>query len=106
VARPNEAEDIYNLEKGILENIANDPIKRQAVLENNTEEIINFVNESIPSAVKVYFDFDTKICDLDKVCALGYYPGKLEVYTSERVISSTLTSYNPKLVKIFMWRTT
>jgi len=97
IEKPSKSESIYNLQKTILDEIAVDIELRQNVLDNKTENIENFVSERIPAG----FKFSVRICDLNDICGLQEY--KEEVYSSERIISSTLQEYNPKKLKIFMW---
>ncbi len=91
-------EEIYELQQTILNEIASDPKLRIDVLNNNIQEIEKFVENRIPEN----FEFKIKICDINDICGLDFY--KERVYSSERAISSTLTLYKPKKVKIFMWR--
>jgi len=101
VERPKKAEEIYKLEGTILDEVANSPQLRKAVLNNNTNEIISFVSDRVPPG----FNFTIKICELNDICNLQYYIGEegRDVYTTERTVSSILEKYGPKKVKIFMW---
>jgi len=91
-------EDVYNLQKTILDEIAASPILRNATLNSDNNTIMNFVKERIPSG----FEFTIRICEPEDICSLPEY--KEEVYATERIISSTLLEYSPKKVKIFMWK--
>jgi len=91
------SEEIYKVQKVILDEIADNPTLRESVLKNDEDAITNFVSERIPSG----FSFSIKICEINNICNLDVF--KEEVYSSERVISSTLQEYSPKKLKIFMW---
>ena len=92
-------EGVYNLQKTILDEIAASPGLRDSVLNNNTAAIESFTADRIPTS----FNFTIKICEIDSVCNMPYYSS--DIYSSERIISANLTVYEPKKVKIFMWRT-
>jgi hypothetical protein len=96
--KPRRDEEIYKLQKTILDEIAADPKLREGVLNNKTGEIISFVSRRIPYR----FNFTIRICSIDKICGLQYYQG--DTYSSERIISSVLEKYEPKKLKIFMWQ--
>ena len=97
IEKPRRAEEIYNLQEIILDEIADSLELREAVLNNRIEEIESFVSGKIPGG----FAFSIKICEVEEICELEEY--KKEVYSSERIISSVLEQYEPKKVKIFMW---
>jgi hypothetical protein len=99
IGKPTDrAEEIYKLQKTILDEIAADPQFRNASLQMDEVIISEFVGDRVPPG----FNYTVRICDVADICGLPYY--KKEVYSSERIISSTLEEYDPKKVKIFMWR--
>ena len=91
--------EIYNLEKIILDEIANNPELREKVLEENETAIMEYVKKRKPAG----FNYTIKICDIGVVCYPSTYLGE-EVYSDSRIISSTLKEYEPKQLRIFMWR--
>ena len=95
---PQEREDLYNLQKTILDEIAANPGLRNYVLVNDSEKINSFVKDRVPIA----FNFTVRICQTNDVCGLQFY--EKEIYSSERIISANLKAYEPKKIKIFMWR--
>lgn len=103
VNKPNKSEEIYNLEKTILDEIAADPMLRNNVLNSSlgilsTGVLNNFVKERIPEG----FNFTLRVCDIEDICPMQEY--KEEVFATERIISSTLYDYEPKKLKVFMWK--
>jgi hypothetical protein len=66
-------------------------------------EIVNFLK---PRVANPAFNFTIRVCSLEDRCALVPYPDVGEVYVSERVISSVIgeSNFNPKKIKIFLWR--
>jgi hypothetical protein len=92
--------EIYEIQTNILNIISNDLSLRRLVLDENASEISSWIDSrgKIPNS----FEYQVKICDLTEICNPDTYMN--EMYVSERVISSTLEEYNPKIVKLFMWR--
>jgi len=98
VQSPKDREEIYNLQKTILDEIAASPELRNATLNDDELTVKNFVKDRIP----VSFNFSVRICEVENICSLSPY--KKEVYATDRVISANLQTYAPKKVKIFMWK--
>lgn len=98
IEKPKRGEEIYNFEKTALEQIASDSGLRGQILNNNPTNAKLFVQSIMPPG----FIMELKICEINDICPLGG-DYKQEVYSSERIITSTLTTYNPKKIKIFMW---
>ncbi|MEM3405756.1 MAG: hypothetical protein QW117_02145 [Candidatus Pacearchaeota archaeon] len=98
VNRADISDEIYSLQKALLLEISNNEELRKEVLENNTEKIIIFLENKIPKS----FNYTIRICSLDEICSMDFY--KKEVFSSETVISSTIYQYEPKVIKIFMWK--
>ena len=87
----------------VLEEISKNATLRNYVLLENKTALHKFVSTKFESPLI----FNLSICNPSVVCPLDSYPEKTtSVYAAERVISSNLTSYNPKKVKIFVWITT
>lgn len=98
IENPKQREEIYKLHGAILDEISLDQRLRQDVLDSKNESIENFVSTRTPAG----FNFTVRICDIDDICGLQFY--REEIFSSERIISSTLQDYHPKKVKIFMWQ--
>ena len=107
----NQKEDILNLERIILETITNDAQLRQAVLNGfgNTESAEGnrtLINSTIAKLVPQGYTFLFKICNLDEICGLdqrsSFYT-KNEIYSERSSVSSTLETYDPKKIRLFMW---
>jgi len=100
IQRPNEEEEIHQLQRLILEEITRDPTLRAAVVEDNDEASVKLAIEGfIPSE----YEYDLRICALNTLCSLNQVIGK-EVFSDETTVSSTLNQYSPKVVKIFIWK--
>ena len=96
-SNPQRIDEIYSLQKSILNEIGNSPQLRESVLKNSLDEAKAFVGQRVP----VDFNYTVKICEISDICGLTEY--QAQVYSSERVISSTLKEYSPKKIKIFIW---
>ena len=98
VDKSTSSEEIYKLQKSILDEIADDPELRNAVLNLDESKIKDFTDTRKPYG----FNSTVRICEIEDICGLQSY--EKEVYSTERVISANLQQYSPKKVKIFMWR--
>ncbi len=111
------SEKIYTIEKSILREIQLDSELRNEIIELNLSQhssgieynvdnpsglfpqnVIERVNQRKPD----YLDCVSKICYLEKVCALDNYPDS-EVYSQSVAISTDLETYDPKQLKLFCW---
>jgi hypothetical protein len=107
--------DIANLGPPLLEEIAKDNSLRDQIVdfdfataEEGDLEILEknieiFLNEKI---TKAKISYDIKICQIDGACIREYPVDAVgDLYASERLVSSSFTSgFDPKRVKIFLWR--
>lgn len=92
------ANNIYQFQKTILDEVASNQEYRQKILNIETAEIKEIISSKIPLG----YGYDVKICEINEICSLSEYIE--EVYSSERIISSTLDLNNPKKLKLFMWK--
>ena len=99
----NEKTDLTPLITPLLDEIAQNPSLRNAVLDSNATVIESMVAERITNPA---FGYGVKICGIGELCGLTSYPGGAQgdIYTSERVIAATPEKYQPMKVKIFLWR--
>jgi len=100
VQQSGREERVHSLEKTLLEEVSNDNSLREAVIKNESSIIDEFAKSRIEKILPG-FNVSIKICDPNTICNLGDY--KPEVYSEERIISSTLTEFSPKKLKIFIW---
>ncbi len=91
--------DIYDREKQILEIISkNDDLRNKVIVGNETT-----INNEISRLVPTNWKYNARICGIDDICSYqGDYMNK-EIYSSEIIITSTLTEYNPKKLRLFVW---
>ena len=103
----NYSDYVYNLQIGILMDIAGDEILRNETLKstevpNNVSVVLrDFVEQKLPEN----FDFDLRVCNISSNNCLSNKTQNLsvQVYVEDRIISSNLVSYNPKIIRLFVW---
>ena len=95
--RSSKSEEITQMEKTILKEIANNYQYRESVFKNDTVILNKFINQSLNEV----FDFTIRICDINQMCGLRLY--RENVYSEEIIISSTLKQYSPKKLVLFVW---
>ncbi len=106
-------ENIREMQRFALERVSKDDTLRERVISYDTspvpaapalnEAIIIDVNNSINEIIPAYWGHDLRICEVEEICGIENYPDK-EVYADEILISSTLTEFSPKKLKLFVWR--
>jgi hypothetical protein len=100
-------DDLTRLITPMLEEIARNVTLREKIVNQGVAvepELRIFVGNRIKQSTIKY---DVVICNIDTICSLATFPQDAEsMYASERVISSTLNTYGPRKVKIFLWRPT
>jgi hypothetical protein len=102
--KENTNQEIYYKEMKILELLSkNDNIRDIIVNTNNSKENNSDINDKIKLMVPNSFDFTTKICNLEDNCTISWIPLDKEIYVREIVVTSTLTKYNPKKLRLFLW---
>jgi len=92
---------VSDLQNRILEDIASTDVLRGPVLAEDNDSIIGFVDANMPAN----FDFEVRICDIGAFAGLCRMTQSVDknVYVEERVISSNLTTYGPKKIRLFVW---
>jgi len=106
--RESQSEEIHNMQRLILQQIALDDSLRADVLigeETNIKNIKDFVNGMKPAL----WNFEIEICKIEDACGMTVFPeeavGK-EIYAEEILISSTPEKYDSdsiKKLKLFVW---
>lgn len=94
---------VSDLQIRILGDIADSSTLRNEVLASseagNTTALVSFVGNSTPSN----FNFAVRVCSLtNSACPLGFSVNQ-EVFVEDRIISSNLTKYEPKMLRLFIW---
>lgn len=90
---------VYEKEKYILDTISKNDALRNDIVNNNNAN----VNYTIEKMIPITWDFETRICELDSICQGVRRPLDKDVYSSEIIVTSNKTSYNPKKIRLFVW---
>ena len=91
----------------LLEEIAKNVELRIMIVksgESAESKLTTFLAERIKNP---NLNYTIKVCEPEEVCALEIYPedAKGDIFAAERIISTALvTGFNPKKVKLFLWR--
>jgi hypothetical protein len=98
------SEEVYEMQKNILDAISNnDGLRGEIVNPGGVKENNQNVNAYISGLIPKVWNFSTNICDLNSICSQPGDYVESEVYASERIITSTLTNYNPQKLRFFVW---
>ena len=92
------SEEVYEKQRQILNIISKNDNLRTDVISGNNINVDNTIRQIVPET----WNFTTKICGLNDICNTNT-PYEKEVYATEIIITSTLTEYNPKKLKFFVW---
>ncbi len=88
----------------LLEEIAkNNSLREMIILNSNQgkEQSKIFIQTRINNPL---VGFEINVCEPDNLCALENFPsGVKEIFSAERLISSTIRNYDPKKIKVFLW---
>ena len=95
------SKEIYEKQSRILNIIVENNTLRQDIL--NTPSDLTNINQEISKLIPNNWDFAVKVCDLNQVCPNPQPVYDRNTYTAERIVSSTLTTYNPKKIRFFVW---
>ena len=95
----NISESVYEKQRQVLNIISKNESLRAFVLAGNVIEINKTILKMVPNS----WDYAIEICELDSICNSAQTPNDKEIYTTEAVITSTLTQYSPKKLRFFVW---
>ncbi|MBT7706057.1 hypothetical protein HN747_01280 [archaeon] len=93
----NSLEGVEDFSAQILNDIKlNDTLRAAVMVED-----VAFLNGVVLAQANNIFNFSIAICDLVNSCTTGY--SDKEVFSSQIIISSNPTDYDPKLLKLNVW---
>jgi len=111
--RPSEP-DLSDTITPLLDEIAQNSTLRNDIVQKydftdtrNNAGVILELNAFLKTRItNPTLNFSVSICNPALVCGLASYPKDVsgDVYAESRTLSSTLNEYEPKTVKIFLWR--
>ncbi len=110
--RDSGEEDLRKHIHDLLDEAAKDSALRKKIVDcgglNNCDsiegELEDFLRERI-SSIGANIELEAEICELEEaVCQSDGLPNSNDIYVGERAITSTPDTYDPKRVKLYMWR--
>ena len=101
--RADISESVYEKQRYILDIISkNESLRGEIITTSNTQNN-SLINGVIQGLVPASWNFATNICRLNETCSNpGNYESK-EIFATEVLVTSTLTSYSPKKLRFFVW---
>jgi len=108
IERPPAGESLVRWQTSVLDELKKRPDLRQEILSNPTTvcdptaggPVYGFILKRITKAFPG-FGFSCRVCDPGKICGIESY--HKEVYSEEKIIAATLTTFSPKKIKLFVW---
>ena len=112
--RRNSFSEIAEISKGILGEIQTNESLRQEIID--TQGNINWTDENFPILTKekigektpLWLSCEANICSISENCLLTEQRkdeiGKKDIYSDSVMIFSTLTTHNPRIIKLFCFR--
>lgn len=96
---------VTDIQMRILSELAQDEELRKAAIQEDTNytALEDFIEFNLPRDL----DFRIGVCSLNEdTCPPHGEPITTEndVYVEERIISSTLDTYSPKLIRLYVWK--
>lgn len=95
-----ESKQIVSLERDILDKISSNYTLRNATINGELSLISKFVNASLSDN----YGYGVRICNLTDSCEFASLPPVKEVYSEERIIGSAIDKYEPKRIKLSVWK--
>jgi hypothetical protein len=99
------SERAHNLAGNILQDVSYSDALRNATLNSNYSLIIDYISSQVGDS----FNYSVSICDLNSQICPPSQPyssinTKGDVYVENVIISSTLDTYDPKILRLYLWK--
>ncbi len=104
--KPSIRTDFSDLPHSILNEMAKNKSLKEKII-GDTPGVQGNVSAFVASRLNTkQINFSVQICSPNSECSLSSLPNNLEgdLYSSERIVASNLTLYNPKKLRLFIWR--
>ncbi len=97
-----ESQNIIDIQKAVLNQIvSNAELRDEIIRSSETTTLSSKMTNIVAANIQKNYDFEIKVCELTDICSSnGFHK---VVYAHERVVSSTLTEYSPKKIKLYVW---
>jgi hypothetical protein len=93
---------VYDLQIRLLTEVADRADLREATLNSTVDDINTTLKQYFDESIPTNFVYNISVCDLGDLCT--YAPNvETEVYVEDRIISSSLTTYSPKMLRLYIW---
>jgi len=93
------SDNIAEVQNKILEIISKNDILRGEILAEDKTGVIAEISLMLPKNL----NFTIGICKVNDACGSEGIPYDKSVYTKEILITSTLSKYEPKKLRLFVW---
>jgi hypothetical protein len=96
-------QDLAELARDILTEVSSrEDLRNEIVLQQTSSA--NMVNTLafIDSLVPDYINFELRSCTISSACGQSSYVG--DVYSAERIISTSSTDFGPIKLRLFLWQ--
>lgn len=98
---------IYEEENSILKEIELNQTLRNDILSGEQlpiewENFPQSIKDKIENEISEYVECEARICNVNAICELENYPEK-SVYVNSVFISSNLSKYSPRQLRLFCW---
>lgn len=97
-----ETQDLSELARDILdeasakEELRVEMVRNQQNVNSMTKTLF-FINDTLAD----YINFELRACDVTSACGQSAYIG--DVFSAERIISSSKEAFNPIKLRLFLW---
>ena len=105
--KPEVSDDSYYYEiiSSSLKEISKTSNLRSQIIQQgkNSEGLLNdFIKEKIKDGP---LEFNIRVCEVEEICSINYPENSQgDVYSEQVIISSDLVNFDPKKVKMLLWR--
>ena len=98
VPEQDKSSEIHSMQRSVLRQVSTNNSLRGEIINEDKTNTESFIREQIPGK----WSLNIQICDIENICKMEDYMEK-EVYVDEILISSNLSEFKPKKLKLFMW---
>lgn len=95
---------VSDLQVRILMDIEDNDKLRDAVLTSSEEEINPNLSVFFEEFVPKNFNYTLLVCNISNMYCNKRIETPFEVYVEDKIISSTINNYDPKLLRFYVWR--
>jgi len=95
---------VFNLQTRILMDVADRPDLRNATLYSNETYTHPKLKEYFDNSIPTNFNYTVVVCNLSaSICNADLSSVEKEIFVEDRIISSNLEKYDPKMLRLYIW---